>query len=153
MGAQKNRLIEMVLLSTHNICFGWEIGENQFLNICMHALLSRGMGSCWEKTCLQGLWACKTQDTLHSYLDSKMALNSKDTQSWRKPLVQPQWAQPKTSIRHQPTDLTFFVRAIIESEAWPPIVQLIYMYRGNHGYKPWSGAQPVTNLCCIQLFF
>ena len=25
MGAQKNRLIEMVLLSTHNICFGLEI--------------------------------------------------------------------------------------------------------------------------------
>ena len=25
MGAQKNRLIETVLLSTHNICFGWEI--------------------------------------------------------------------------------------------------------------------------------
>ena len=25
MGAQKNRLIETVLLSTHNICFGREI--------------------------------------------------------------------------------------------------------------------------------
>ena len=25
LGAQKNRLIETVLLSTHNICFGWEI--------------------------------------------------------------------------------------------------------------------------------
>ena len=25
MGAQKNRLIETVLLSTHNICLGWEI--------------------------------------------------------------------------------------------------------------------------------
>ena len=25
LGAQKNRLIERVLLSTHNICFGWEI--------------------------------------------------------------------------------------------------------------------------------
>ena len=24
-GAQKNLLIETVLLSTHNICFGWEI--------------------------------------------------------------------------------------------------------------------------------
>ena len=24
LGAQKNRLIETVLLSTHNICFGWE---------------------------------------------------------------------------------------------------------------------------------
>ena len=25
LGALKNHLIEMVLLSTHNICFGWEI--------------------------------------------------------------------------------------------------------------------------------
>ena len=25
LDAQKNRLIETVLLSTHNICFGWEI--------------------------------------------------------------------------------------------------------------------------------
>ena len=25
LGAEKNRLFEMVLLSTHNICFGWEI--------------------------------------------------------------------------------------------------------------------------------
>ena len=25
LGAQKNRLIETVLLSTQNICFGWEI--------------------------------------------------------------------------------------------------------------------------------
>ena len=25
MGTQKNRLIEMVLLSTHNACFGWKI--------------------------------------------------------------------------------------------------------------------------------
>ena len=27
-GAQKNRLIETVLLSTHNICFRWEIKKN-----------------------------------------------------------------------------------------------------------------------------
>ena len=25
LGAQKNRLIETVLLSIHNVCFGWEI--------------------------------------------------------------------------------------------------------------------------------
>ena len=31
MGAQKNCLIEKVLLSTHNICFGWEIRKNIFL--------------------------------------------------------------------------------------------------------------------------
>ena len=30
MGAQNNRLIETVLLSTHNICFGWEINKNGF---------------------------------------------------------------------------------------------------------------------------
>ena len=37
MGAQENRLIEMVLLSTHNICFGWEIRK---LNFC-YALLTK----------------------------------------------------------------------------------------------------------------
>ena len=30
LGAQKNRLIETVLLSTHNICFGWEIRKLNF---------------------------------------------------------------------------------------------------------------------------
>ena len=30
MGAQKNRLIETVLLSTHNVCFGWEIRKMIF---------------------------------------------------------------------------------------------------------------------------
>ena len=29
MGAQKNHLIEIVLLSTHNICFGWEIKKKE----------------------------------------------------------------------------------------------------------------------------
>ena len=28
LGAQKNFLIEMALLSTHNICFGWEIRKS-----------------------------------------------------------------------------------------------------------------------------
>ena len=41
MGAQKNRLIEMVLLSTHNICLGWEIKKIVF----QYALLSGGLGS------------------------------------------------------------------------------------------------------------
>ena len=36
LGAQKNRLIETVLLSTHNICFGREIRK---LNFC-YALLT-----------------------------------------------------------------------------------------------------------------
>ena len=30
LGAQKNRLIETVYLSTHNICFGREVRENNF---------------------------------------------------------------------------------------------------------------------------
>ena len=42
LGAQKNRLIETVLLSTHNICFGLEIRIVYFL--IMHSLwLSRGL--------------------------------------------------------------------------------------------------------------
>ena len=39
MGAQKNCLNEMVLLSTHNICFGWEIRKLFF----RHALLTKGL--------------------------------------------------------------------------------------------------------------
>ena len=31
LGAQKNHIIETVLLSTHNICFGWEIRKLFFL--------------------------------------------------------------------------------------------------------------------------
>ena len=38
-GAQKNRLIETVLLSTHNICFGWEIRK---LIFC-YTLLTKGL--------------------------------------------------------------------------------------------------------------
>ena len=30
LGAQKNRLNETVILSTHNICFGWEIRKLNF---------------------------------------------------------------------------------------------------------------------------
>ena len=33
LGAQKNRLIETVLLSTHNICFGWEIRKLFFFDM------------------------------------------------------------------------------------------------------------------------
>ena len=28
VGAQKNRLIDTVVMSTHSICFGWEIRKN-----------------------------------------------------------------------------------------------------------------------------
>ena len=34
LGAHKNRLIEMVLLSTHNICFGSEI--RKLFNFLLH---------------------------------------------------------------------------------------------------------------------
>ena len=39
LGAQKNRLIETVLLSTHNLCFGWEIMKIYF----QYELLSGGL--------------------------------------------------------------------------------------------------------------
>ena len=39
MGAQKIYLIETVLLSTHNICFGWEIRKIIF----SYTLLSGGL--------------------------------------------------------------------------------------------------------------
>ena len=35
MGAQKNRILETVLLSTHNICFGWETTESFFIYILL----------------------------------------------------------------------------------------------------------------------
>ena len=37
MGAQKNRLIETVLLSTHNMCFGWEI--KNIIRLITHSYL------------------------------------------------------------------------------------------------------------------
>ena len=39
LGAQKNRLIETVLLSTHNICFGGEMRKNIFY----YTILSKGL--------------------------------------------------------------------------------------------------------------
>ena len=39
LGTKKNRLIETVLLSTHNICFGWEIRKL----ICNYSYLSEGL--------------------------------------------------------------------------------------------------------------
>ena len=35
-GAQKNRLIERVILSTHSICFGWEIIKIILADICWY---------------------------------------------------------------------------------------------------------------------
>ena len=42
MGAQKNRLIMTVLLSTHNMCFGWEIRKLIF----WYTLWTKGMAEC-----------------------------------------------------------------------------------------------------------
>ena len=39
LGTQKNRLIETVLLSTHNICFGWEIKKIVFQNALISGAL------------------------------------------------------------------------------------------------------------------
>ena len=48
LGAQKNCLIETVLLSTYNICLGWEIRKTIFI----YTLLSGGLiWVCHEKTC------------------------------------------------------------------------------------------------------
>ena len=41
LGSQKNCLIETVLLSTNNICFGWEIIRK--LMFCIHALLTNSI--------------------------------------------------------------------------------------------------------------
>ena len=38
--AQKNRLIETILLSTHNICFGWKIRKVFFFG---YTLLTKGL--------------------------------------------------------------------------------------------------------------
>ena len=38
---------------------------------------------------------------------------------------EPQWTQLQPSTRHQPTDwLKLYARAVIESEAWPTVMQL-----------------------------
>ena len=47
LGAQKNRLIEMVLLSTHNICFGREIRITMALirlHLCCSHATKLGLG-------------------------------------------------------------------------------------------------------------
>ena len=42
-GAQKNRLSEVVLLSTHNICFGWEIRKIMFRYTPVSGGLAKGL--------------------------------------------------------------------------------------------------------------
>ena len=49
LGAQKNRLIETVLLSTHNICFGREIRKLNF----RYALLTKVLHDIQQKRKLQ----------------------------------------------------------------------------------------------------
>ena len=48
LGAQKNCLIETVLLSTHNICFGLEIIELNF----NYALINRVLCAGWSEPLL-----------------------------------------------------------------------------------------------------
>ena len=50
LGAQKNCLIETILLSTHNICFGGEIRKSIFC----YALLTKGLHMIWP--CVPLLW-------------------------------------------------------------------------------------------------
>ena len=38
LGNPNNRLIEMVLLSTNFLCFGWEIKKNKYINYWYTAL-------------------------------------------------------------------------------------------------------------------
>ena len=56
MGVQKNRLIETVLLSTLNICFGWEIRKNIFKYI----LLAGGLAQVNQNEILHFLNAPQT---------------------------------------------------------------------------------------------
>ena len=43
-GAQKNRLIETVLLRTHNICFGWELRKWFFIDMKIRDLEIEKLG-------------------------------------------------------------------------------------------------------------
>ena len=51
LGAQKNRLIETVLLCTHNICFGWEMKKLNFRYALLTQVLelsSQLIWICWS---------------------------------------------------------------------------------------------------------
>ena len=52
LDAQKNRLIETVLLSTHNICLGWEIRKLIFCyTLLTKVLLPKKVHSCQSLYC------------------------------------------------------------------------------------------------------
>ena len=53
-GAQKNRLDETVLLSTHNICFGWGIIKIIFSHAKLFCVKLRLFSHPWVKTCVLG---------------------------------------------------------------------------------------------------
>ena len=72
LGAQKNRLIKTVLLSTHNICFGWEIRKIIFsysllsgglllhMQICQQQRL-RWITQSHQGFCCKGWWRLKSK--------------------------------------------------------------------------------------------
>ena len=47
MGAQKNRLIETVLLSSNNICFGWEIRKKGYALLNEDVVIAYSPYSYW----------------------------------------------------------------------------------------------------------
>ena len=51
-----------------------------------------------------------------------MALNSETVRAKEKTPVEPQWAQPKTNIKHWPTDEKFYASVVLESEVWPTMI-------------------------------
>ena len=58
MGAQKNRLIETVLLSTRNICFGWEIRKLLFCYALLTKVLTLRCDSTSVTSLSQGFIIC-----------------------------------------------------------------------------------------------
>ena len=57
LGTKKNRLIETVLLSTHSICFGREIGNYFSVRTFNLLLFKISTGSSYYRHCLVALFA------------------------------------------------------------------------------------------------
>ena len=98
MGAQKNHLIETVLLCTYNICFGWEIKkivfQNAFLSggllliTCANSLVpdqaQQNIGPNRDQNCLT-LWWCFWKNLLKKLiqLTTKNMWNYLACKEWR----------------------------------------------------------------------
>ena len=68
LGAQKKRLIETVLLSTHNICFGWEIRKLFFCyKLLTKVLLSISLNMCFECSKELSHWDSSLEYPQHMY--------------------------------------------------------------------------------------